>query len=48
MMRALRYIKLIANIKEVINSHMVIGDFNIQLTSMDRSSNQKINKEIVA
>ena len=32
--------------KEEINSNTVIvGDFNTPLTSMDRSTNQKINKE---
>ena len=37
------------NIKEEIESNTVIvGDFNTTLTSMDRSSRQKINKETTA
>ena len=49
-MKAPKYIKqLITNIKEVIDSKtIIIGDFNTPLTSMDRSSKQKINKEIIA
>jgi len=45
-----KYIKqLITNIKELIDSHMIIvGVFNTPFTSMDRSSKQKINKETAA
>ena len=46
-MGAPKYFKqLIASIKEVINSNTItMGDFNTSLTSMGRSSKQKINKE---
>ena len=41
--------KTIINIKELIDSNTIIaGDFNTPLTSMDRSSKQKINKEAMA
>jgi len=42
-----KYIKqLITNIKELIDSHMIIvGVFNTPFTSMDRSSKQKTNKK---
>ena len=37
---------MLTNMKEKINSNTVIvGDFNIPLTPMDRSTKQKINKE---
>ena len=46
-MRAIKYIKqLITNIKEIIDSNTItVGDFNTPLTSVNRSSKQKINKE---
>jgi len=44
-MGAPKYIKLITNIN---NNIVIVGDFIIPLTSMDRSFKQKINKEIVA
>ena len=45
-----KYVKqILVNIKGQINRNTVIvGDFNTPLTSMDRSSRQKINKETVA
>ena len=46
-MEAPKYIKqLITNIKELLdNDKIIVGDFNTLLTSMDRSSKQKINRE---
>ena len=48
--RAPNYVKqIIMDIKGDINRNTVItGDFNTPLTSMDRSSRQKINKETAA
>ena len=48
--RARKYInQLITNIKKLIDSNtIIVGDFNNPLTAMDRSSNQKINKETMA
>ena len=45
-----KYIKqILTDIKKEINSDTVIvGHFNTPLTSMDRSSRQKINKETLA
>ena len=41
--------QLITNIKKLIDSNTrIIGDFNTTLTAMDRSSNQKINKETMS
>ena len=41
--------QLITNIKELINSNIVtVEDFNTPLTSINRSSTQKISKETVA
>ena len=48
--KAPKYInQLITNIKKLIdNNTIIVGDFNTPLTTIDRSSKQKINKETVA
>ena len=48
--RAPKYInQLTTNIKKLIdNNTIIVGDFNTPLTTMDRSSKQKINKETMA
>ena len=45
-----KYVKqILMDIKEEIDTNIVIvGDFNTLLTSMDKTSRQKINKETVA
>ena len=41
-----KYIKQLTNIKGKIDRNTaIVGDFNTPLTSMDRSSRQKISKE---
>ena len=48
--RAPKYInQLITNTKKLIdNNTIIVGDFNTPLTTMDRSSTQKIHKETLA
>lgn len=44
--RAPKCIKqLITNIEKPNNSNTIVGDFNILLTSMDKSSNQKSTRK---
>ena len=45
-----KYIKeILEDFKKDIDSHtIIVGDFNIQLSKMDRSSKQNINKDIVS
>ena len=49
-MKAPKYInRLITNIKKLFDSNtIIVGDFNTPLIAMDRSCNQKINKETMA
>ena len=44
---ALQYVKqMLTSMKgEINNSTIIVGDFNIPLTHIDRSTNQEINKE---
>ena len=44
---ALQYVRqILTRMKEEINSNtIIVGDFNTPLTTMDRSNEQKINKE---
>ena len=49
-MRPPKYInQLVTNVKKFIdNNTIIVEDFNTPLTTMERSSNQKINKETMA
>ena len=44
---ALQYVRqMLTRMKREINSNtIIVGDFNTQLTPLDRSTKQKINKE---
>ena len=43
-----KYIKqLVTDPKEEVDSNTIIGDFNTVLKSVDRSSRQKVSKEIL-
>ena len=46
--RAPQYVRqLVTSIKwEINNNTIIVGDFNTPLTPMDRSTKQKINKEM--
>ena len=47
--RSTQIYKTITNINKYINNNtIIVGDFNIPLTTMDRSSRQKINKETMS
>ena len=44
----LKYMKqLITNLKELINNIIIVGNFTTPLTSMERLSEQNINKVII-
>ena len=43
---ALQYVRqILMSMKGEINNNTIVGDFNTPLTTMDRSTKQKINKE---